>query len=96
MTRVIVGDLVIDDNTVRFSDSVGHCASSSQNAILLQTAERLGKVAIVDRYPLSRISADYIETYFGRNEPRNEHGVPNRYILDSIIGQHEDLMRNAH
>ena len=95
MTRVIVGDIVIEDNAVRFSESVGHVVTTAQTAILLQTAERLGKIAIEDRYPLNSISADYLETYYSRNEPRNAHGVPERYITDSIMSQFRER-ENAH
>jgi len=96
MTRVIVGDLLIEDNAVRFSPGVGHVVTNAQTAILTQTANRLGKIAVNDRYPSDPMFADYLETIYSRKEPRNEHGVPERSIMDSIMAQYKELHGDAH
>lgn len=89
MTDDLSGDVVIDEHAVRFSDKVGSYVTNEQVAVLYRTAERLGKVAVDDRYPTNPVMASLLETMYGRNCRRNEHGVPTDSIFDSIKIQFE-------
>ena len=91
MSDDLSGDIVIDDNAVRFSDNVGKYATNEQVAVLYRTAERLGKVAVDDRYPADPFQAHALEMVYKTNAAspisRNEYGVPNDSILDSMVRQ---------
>ncbi len=87
MTHDLSGDIVIDEG-VRFSDRVGSYVTNEQVAVLYQTAERLGKIAVPDRYPTDPLMASLIETgYGGRKSKRNEHGVPEEYVWAMMKSQ---------
>ena len=95
MTDALGGDIVIDKNAVRFSDSVGSRVTNEQVAVLYRTAERLGKVAVQDRYPTDPDFSSFLETRYGSLSPskcrRNEHGVPEESIIESIKYQFEKM-----
>jgi hypothetical protein len=87
------GDIVIEGNAVRFSNSVGRYATNEQTAVLYRTAERLGKVAIADRYPTDPVLANGFEELYHDASPldrglgRNKHGVPNFLLASSLCRQ---------
>lgn len=89
----LVGDIVIKDNTVEFSDGVGHTVTDDQVALLHRVAERLGKCPVNDRYPANPVFADATETIYGaysrtslmRMCGRNEHGVPKQMVWESQL-----------
>ena len=93
MTDGLSGDIVIDNQTVRFSDNVGHYVTNEQVAVLYRTAEWLGKIAVQDRYPTDPVFADCTEMLYGWHRPcrRNEHGVPEESVWDSMIIQAREL-----
>jgi len=81
MADELLGDIVIDGNTVRFSDRVGNVVTTEQSEVLRRTAEALGKFAINDRYPADSMDAHVIEVTYGaldswKYQGRNEHGLP--------------------
>jgi len=80
------GDIVIDGNTVRFSDSVGHRVTNEQMCLLQRTADKLGKFAVQDRYPANAVFSGVMEQCYGTNSPswRNEHGVPEQSVSDDF------------
>ena len=86
MPDALAGDIVIDGNTVRYSDRVGSRVTVEQESLLLRTADKLGKFAVQDRYPTSSFFAHGIEMLYASNRPcfRNEHGVPEQAISDDF------------
>ena len=86
MTDALAGDIVIDGNTVRFSDRVGHYVTNEQISLLQKTADKLGKFALQDRYPAGSTFSSTMETCYGWHRPcwRNEHGVPEEKISDDF------------
>jgi len=93
MADELLGDIVIGRNSVRFSDRVGHYATSAQVAVLCRTAAKLGKFAVNDRYPTDSASASCLEMLadsrdsglFFERAGRNEHGVP-YFLIDGSLG----------
>lgn len=94
MSDNLSGDIVIEDDAVKFSDKVGKYATPEQVTVLYRTAERLKRIAIVDRYPEDPLSARVLETvHSSRLFPpaRNEYGVPIQSITNSIMSQMKEL-----
>jgi hypothetical protein len=93
MRDVLAGDIIIDDFAVRFSDRVGKYVTNEQVAVLHQTAERLGKVAVQNRYPTDPDLARGIEMLYGWKIScsRNEFDVPHDLILSKMKYQLERM-----
>jgi len=96
MVDELLGDIVIDGNCVLYSDRVGRYVTPEQKAVLLRTAEALGKIAIDDRYPADPMEADNVEFFHGASElsrllGRNEHGLPKNEFHRSIVRQADRL-----